>query len=299
MPMPQIVLYAAMAFFVVAVIARAVKYARHPVHMRWELYPVAHEKGRAGYGGSHFEESEHWDSPRQIDHVGEARAMASEILMLEGVRRHNRPLWRFSWPFHVGVYLVIVWLGLLLVAGAVWRGGDAPVAMARAIDLVGFVGLVVGLWGALGLLYRRMADPALRSYNAPVEIVNLLAWIVYLGWALGVHAVEGGFASLTAFTGGLVTLQPVAVSTPVAVEIVLGALLLAYLPLTRMFHFVAKYFLYHDVRWDDAPNPRGGALEQRLTKAMDFGVSWSAPHVAKAASWGEAAQGDGGQEDQR
>jgi hypothetical protein len=60
-----------------------------------------------------------------------------------------------------------------------------------------------------------------------------------------------------------------------------------------MFHFVAKYFLYHDVRWEDAPNPRGGALEQRLQQAMDFGVGWQAPHVAGSRSWGEAATSNG------
>ena len=116
MPFAQVLLYAATVFFVSAVVVRAVKYARHPVHLRWELYPVAHEKGRASYGGSHFEESEHWAKDRQLDHVGEARAMAAEILLLEGVRRHNKPLWRFSWPFHVGVYLVILWMVLVMVS---------------------------------------------------------------------------------------------------------------------------------------------------------------------------------------
>ena len=83
------------------------------------------------------------------------------------------------------------------------------------------------------------------------------------------HAIEGGFGSLTTFATALVTLQPAAVTAPVAVEIVLGSLLLAYLPLTRMFHFVAKYFLYHDVRWSDEANRRGGAIGRSAVPFAD------------------------------
>ena len=42
----------------------------------------------------------------------------------------------------------------------------------------------------------------------------------------------------------------------------LSALLAAYIPFTHMSHFVGKYFTYHAVRWDDAANRRGGAIEQ-------------------------------------
>ena len=290
MPLPQLLLYAATAFFTAAVAVRAARYARQPAHLRWELYPVAHEAGRAAHGGSHFEEPEHWTAARHVDRVGEARAMAGEVLLLEGVRRHNPSLWRSSWPFHLGVYLLIAWLALLLSAGIADRAGGVPRALAWLIDLVGFGGLGLAIWGGVGLLHRRLADPALRAYNAPADLTNLLVWLVYLGWTLGAHAAEGGFASLCAFAGALVTLQPAALAWPIAVEVVLGSLLLAYLPLSRMFHFVAKYFLYHDVRWEDAPNPRGGPLEKRLARAMDFGVAWQAPHVVGARSWGAAAR---------
>ena len=47
----QILIYFSALFFIVAVVVRALHYARTPVHLRWELYPVAHEKGRAHYGG--------------------------------------------------------------------------------------------------------------------------------------------------------------------------------------------------------------------------------------------------------
>jgi nitrate reductase gamma subunit len=42
---------------VIATVVRAVGYARMPLHLRWELYPVPHEApDRAAHGGSYFEE---------------------------------------------------------------------------------------------------------------------------------------------------------------------------------------------------------------------------------------------------
>jgi nitrate reductase gamma subunit len=291
MPVPQILLYAATLFFIGAIAVRATRYARHPVHLRWELYPVAHERGRASYGGSHYEVPDQWTQPRRPDRLGEVRAMAGEILQLDGVRRHNRPLWRVSLPFHLGAYLIVVWLLSIMVAGAVWHQGVAPQAVRIVIGTVGWAGLALGLGGCVGLLVRRLTDPALRTYNAPADLFNLALWLAYLGWTALVHLQEGGFGSLVAIAGAMWRLQPAVLDAWVAVELILGAVLLAYLPLSRMFHFVAKYFLYHDVRWEDAPNPRGGPLERRLALAMDFGVAWSAPHTAAARTWAEAATG--------
>jgi len=290
LPVLPIFLYAAVAFFVAAVALRARKYARGRAHLRWELYPVAHERGRAQYGGSHFEVPDHWTRQRALDRRGEARAMAAEIVLLAGVRRHNRSLWRFSLPYHLGVYLVSLWLGLVVAGGLFWPAGDLPRPLSLAVDATGFGGFGLGLVGGAGLLWRRLRDVSLRPYNAPADLANLGAWLTAMGWSLGVHAAEGGFASLVAFGGDWLRLRAVAPAWPIAVEVVLGALLLAYLPLSRMFHFVAKYFLYHDVRWDDAPNPPGGDLERRLVRAMDFGLAWSAPHAAGAGTWREAAR---------
>ena len=39
--------YCGIAVFLVAVVARFVMWSRMPMHVRWELYPVAHEGGGA------------------------------------------------------------------------------------------------------------------------------------------------------------------------------------------------------------------------------------------------------------
>ena len=292
----QILTYLCAVFFAVAVVVRALRYGRTPVHMRWELYPVAHEKGRAHYGGSVFEESEWWTRPREVDHVNELREMAEEILLLKGVRLHNRRLWVWSFPFHLGVYLLIGWIVLLLAGAVSSLAGAAPGGgWLRLLGVLtaaaGWSGLGLTLIGAVGLLLRRLGAAEMRKYNAPADYVNLLFFIAAVAVGLAVHAAgDPDFGRLRAFLTDLVALRPAAApAAGTALEVVLAALLVAYMPLTRMFHFVAKYFLYHEVRWSDDPNPRGGKLEARLKQALAYGVSWQASHIQSGKSWAEVA----------
>ena len=104
--------YAAVIIFLVAVAYRAAKISRLPMHLRWELYPVAHEKGRASYGGSYLEEPDWWTKPRESSLIGELKVMLPEIFLLAGVWEHNRKHWFRSFPFHVGLYLLA---GLMVI----------------------------------------------------------------------------------------------------------------------------------------------------------------------------------------
>ena len=107
--------YAAFITFVVAVVVRIYKIATMPVHLRWELYPVAHEGKRARYGGSYFEELDWWTKPRKFSWIGELKGMIPEMLLIKALWENNRSLWYRSFPFHFGLYLLIGWAGLLLL----------------------------------------------------------------------------------------------------------------------------------------------------------------------------------------
>jgi hypothetical protein len=37
--------------------------------------------------------------------------------------------------------------------------------------------------------------------------------------------------------------------------------------------------MYHDVRWGDEPNLRGGKIERQIGEVLNYPVSWSAPHI--------------------
>jgi nitrate reductase gamma subunit len=73
--------------------------------------------------------------------------------------------------------------------------------------------------------------------------------------------------------------------------VALAALLAAYIPFTHMAHFVAKYFAYHNVRWDDRPNP---AVAAQLL----YTPHWSASHIGArdAQTWADVATANPPQE---
>lgn len=103
-----VVSYALLAIFVVVFVIRTFSMAKQPVHLRWELAPIPHEKGKGAYGGSYFEEFEWWTKPREKSLSSELSYMFQEIVFLKSVWEHNRRLWWFSFPLHFGLYLLIV-----------------------------------------------------------------------------------------------------------------------------------------------------------------------------------------------
>ena len=93
MGLVQILATLALFGFVGGCLYKAIHYAPMPLHLRWELYPVAHERGKAAYGGSYFEELDWWTKPREVSKLGEVKTIAEEVLTLKQVQRAQpRPL---------------------------------------------------------------------------------------------------------------------------------------------------------------------------------------------------------------
>ena len=263
---------------------RAFKYATAPVHLRWDLYPVAHEPGR-DHGGSYLEQLEWWTKKREKDHLAEILAMAAEILFLEGVWKNNRRLWWASFPFHWGLYLLV---GTTFGLGAVMAGLGSPFVTA-ALTAGGVIGGALTCLGALALLVMRSADRKLRIYTTPLDRANLLVLILFGGLTV---VVAGSVPGMDAVQTGLVSLLKFGdVTVPLVwgLQMAVGALFLFYLPVTRMVHFFAKYFTYHRVRWDDQPIEENPKMASRVQAALDFGVDWSADHVGRGKTWLEVA----------
>lgn len=298
--------YSAVAIFTVAVVIRFLMWSRMPMHVRWELYPVAHEGAKASYGGSYLEESEWWKKPRHFSLAGELGAMVPEILFLVALREHNPKLWTRSFPFHFGLYLAAGCTALMAVAGVLVialpgvMAGGVGAAVRLLIPAVGYAGLVLGLIGALGLIQRRRQRP-LRDYSAPMDTVNLVFFVVAFSVALVTAlAVDRSFATVSQLVGNLATFRVAplagtgaAVILP-SVSAILLAMLLAYIPLTHMSHFVGKYFAYHAIRWADEPNLRCGKQEKVINELLNQPVSWSAPHIGGDGkkSWLDVATED-------
>jgi nitrate reductase gamma subunit len=264
-----VVSYFLLAVFVVAFVIRSVTIGRLPVHLRWELAPVPHEKGKGRYGGSYLEEYEWWTKPREKSLISEAIYMFQEIAFLKGVWEHNRRLWWFSFPFHIGLYLLIL-AAVPLAFG--WAAGTSVLAGA---------GFVLGGLGAVGLLISRFADPRLKVMATPASRFNLLLLLALFAtgaWALA--ASDGFAAGMRGYLKALLTAdRSVETSGILAAHVVVALVFLAYLPFTQMMHFVAKYFTYHQVRWNDEPMRRGERMEKEVLGLLSQRMTWAGPHV--------------------
>ena len=298
-----VIAYLGIIFFTIAVIARFVMWSKMPMHLRWELYPVAHEGGgRAAYGGSYLEESDWWTKKREVSLFGELKVMVPEILFLVALREHNSKLWKWSFPFHFGLYLVAGTTMLLLFGGIV--SALLPAAIADPVgSIIGLItpflggaGLILGLIGAFGLFARRRGR-SLRDYTAPADLLNLVFFIVAFTVALVTFlAFDRDFSLVTAFVVNLVSFQMAPLGTGTGVmmmllSVVLLSLLTAYIPTTHMSHFVGKYFAYHSIRWKDEPNLKGGKEEKVIEELLSRPISWSASHIGGDGkkTWLEAA----------
>jgi nitrate reductase gamma subunit len=280
--------YLAVAVFLVGALKRIVAYKRNPMHLRWELYPVAHEGGgRASYGGSYLEDVDWWQKPREISRIGELSVMIPEMLFLKALWENNRTLWLVSFPFHFGLYLTFGLVALLVIgAGAQLAGLSAdsglPALVTGVSTILGPVAFGLSLLGGVGLLLRRLYDRDLRNYSAPEHYFNIILFLATMGVAMVTWAsVDRNFELARGFIAGLITFDLKSPGSSLfLLQVVLAVCTLAYIPFTHMSHFFMKYFLYHDIRWEDKPHVNAPEINEQLGDVLGYEPTWSAPHVA-------------------
>lgn len=274
--------FVAIGVSLIVLLYRTVAIFRLPIHLRWELAPIPHEKGKGRYGGSYLEEFEWWNTSHHRSRIAPVIYMAKEIFLLRGVWKHNRGLWPFTFSLHIGIYLVIAATILHCVNAVIIMAHfllyilefSQPIASISALG-----GYLLGSIGVISLLLKRALDPNLRPFNTLSTYLNLLF--------LGAVFVSGGYAWLHAgnfafdmslFVQRLMTFDVgITLTFPLTLHIVVSLLFIVYLPLTHMIHFIAKYFTYHGIRWDDKSQDEQMGKEVHMLLAQP--VTWSAPHV--------------------
>ncbi|GBE29631.1 hypothetical protein BMS3Bbin04_00652 [bacterium BMS3Bbin04] len=290
--------YLSVLIFLVACVARAVRIARAPMHLRWELQPVPHEKP----GKSMYETVDYWEKTLEKNHFGELAVMIPEILLLRGVWEHNRSLWFPSFALHFGLYLLIGNMGLVLVIAimalsGVEVGTGFGLLLTNAIKAVAIVGGGLGTIGSILMLIKRATDDGLSKFATPSHFFNLVhlgaIYVTVLLWAL----LDPSFVvNLSALYAGLLTLNAIpALSTIAMVHVAVVLLFFVYLPFTHMTHFFTKYFTYHSVRWETTPNVKGGKVEKNIIKNVTQPVTWAAPHIGADGkkTWVDLVSGTG------
>lgn len=300
MAIVYVVILGALLVFVLGSVARAIRYARQPIHLRWELYPVPHEDPvRVKHGGSYFEEGNWWAKPPRFNLLGEVRFMVPEMLFLKGLWEFNRAMWLRSFPFHFGLYLLIATIGLVGVTAVLDLIGPGVVAGALGLGLhwlytvTGFAGVVLAICGAVALLLRRLTAEDLKTYTTAGDIFNLCAFIVALGLLFAGFLLKGSESPSTVALVRAILTFDASVKVPglLAVGLVLSALLAAYIPFTHMSHFIGKYFTYHSVRWNDQPLRSGDRMEKKLAEYLTYKPTWAARHVGAdgTKTWAQVA----------
>lgn len=281
----EILTYASGVVFVVAFAAKIYKYATMPMHVRWELYPVPHE-GKA-YGGSFYEEVDHWKKERHKDHVSQYTFMIPEILFIRALYEDNRPLWYWSFPFHMGLYLSIGALGLFFIGSILQMLGYAPDTSAlfsfvqALTTLMAVIGYILGAIGSLGLILKRLTDPMLRDYTAGIDLLNLVWLLAIFVTGFLVWLIDPSFKASRQFLVGLISFSP-QLNTMTGWHVINLLLFIgfwAYFPFTHMTHMVSKYFMWDKVKWDDNPNSGDAGMDKKISTYLGYPVTWSAPHV--------------------
>jgi nitrate reductase gamma subunit len=216
--------------------------------------------------------------------------MIPEILFLKGLWEFNRSMWYVSYPFHLGLYLVAATAALL--GCAVAAPSFAPI-LHPVYSACGIAGAVLGLAGAVGLLVRRCRNPELRMYSTRGDFFNLALFaatftLLIAGQLLRPTASPGPIEILRGAAAFRTSLKIPAVLTA---GLALGAFVPAYIPMTHMAHFIAKYFTYHAVRWDERENPAGGSIEKKLAEYLMYRPNWAARHVGATGekTWADIA----------
>ncbi|MEW6173783.1 MAG: respiratory nitrate reductase subunit gamma [Bacillota bacterium] len=284
MGIPVYLAWLSVVVFLVMIVYRFSKFNSMPLHLRWELYPLPLEP-KHHYGGSYMEELDYVPKPRHHIRINGILDMASEVFLLKKVKEYNiYGMWPFSFSMHWGIYLLFVWIALMLVEKIF--GFDAIVPVT---NICGGVALIVGAFGSLGLLLKRISNSELASYTLPVDYFNLLFMLSIfttgiIAWITDPYF----FDKARAFIAGVLSFQPAQVSSSwLVAHFTLFELFLIYMPFSKMFHYIAKYFTIDKVFWDDILNLKGSSVDKKITSQLSGKLTWSAPHIVNGKNWVE------------
>jgi nitrate reductase gamma subunit len=293
-----ILTYVAYIFIIVMYTRKAIKYARMPMHLRWDLYPVMHEN-RHAYGGSYYENLEWWTKPRPKNLIRSIFFILKDNFYLGEYFHRNRGYWFVLLPWHIG-FLLIITLHVLCFFAALTAliglsvSAESTHFLGKAfyylILLTGMGSFFTGSFGSIGMVIKRLSNRDLRAYASPMNYFTYMFLLaVFLSGLYAWYFGDPTFSQYREFWKGLITFTPKEVEPASAIHIFLFALLLLYLPFTRSMHYVTRFFAFLWVHWDDKPNLKGSGIEKKVQKCLDLPVSWSAPHIRSGKTWAELA----------
>jgi nitrate reductase gamma subunit len=277
---------------------RSMKYARMPVHLRWELYPVPHE-GAGDSAGSYLQESEWWTKPRHRSLLRDIGFIAKDYLTFAQYFRLNRGYWSVLYLWHLGFYLILLFHGLVAI-GALAQIAGVDIAAESANGgikflyyltiVTGVAGFGLGCLGSIGVFVSRRTDDDLHAFASIKNYFSYAFYFTVFASGLVSFAVDPNFAVYRDFYQAVFTLDgAVHVDAALVTHAVLFAAFLFYMPSTQAMHYATKFFSFFAIRWNDAPNVRGSKTEKKIEALLGQPVTWSAPHIRGRGNWVDVA----------
>jgi len=256
-----------------------------PLNLRWEVYPVPHEtEEKRGYGGSYMESVDWSGKPRTASFWPELVEMGSEIFLLKRVRQHNPyGLWPLSLALHWGIYLLLIWIGLLFASYFL------P-ALVNLSVVLGIVAFVLGAVGSLGLIVKRATNRHLSPSTAPVDYFNLAFLAAIFGLGLVSWLMDPLFLGHQTYIHSLLVFRPVSAPLVTISLFLLLQIFAVYMPLSKLIHYLMKHFTFTEVLWDDEFKTKGSLVDQQIERQLSYRPTWAAPHFVVGRSWLEEAQ---------
>ena len=140
------------------------------------------------------------------------------------------------------------------------------------------------------MFIRRWTDQDLRAFASIKNYFSYVFYFAVFASGLASFAVDPNFAVYRDFYQAVFTLDSaVHVDAALVAHSVLFAAFLFYMPSTQAMHYATKFFAFFAIRWNDAPNLRGGKVEKKLESLLGQTVTWSAPHIRGRGNWVDVA----------
>ena len=218
--------YFAGAIFIIGVLLRIIVYAKIPMAVKIPL------------------------TPAPLTKTGAVGRMAAEVLVFKSLFRANKPTWVAGYIFHVSFIILIL---LHFARHFVYRYHNGVLTLPSWYPLFVNVGIVCGILMFLSLFYlllRRMIVDRVRiiSLFSDYLILIILMLIAVAGLSMNFLISASALTKidnrLDPFVNGIATFHPIDIpSNPYfLVHYSLILLLIAYIPFSKVMHFVGIFF---------------------------------------------------------
>ncbi len=297
----------ALILFIGLSLWKAKQFASLPMHGRQDLYPIPLESSeKHAYGGSYMEDDRWFEKEHKHNNVAMVIDMLGEMLFIKKLFVNQNKFWWISYSLHLGIYAALAWTVLLFVGAFAGMESTFGSIVYVLVTIAGVIAGVLMTIGAVGLIVKRLTVLEFKNYTTPQELFNLFFLLAVavtglLTFILNDCNFTYGYAITYAMTHfqdlGEVcrgSLYPVDNTGILYLHIILLGLVMIYIPLCKMSHYVGKYFTFHNVIWDNRPNLPGSKVEATIIKESSIapapGKNWAAPHYQQAAAPTEEAK---------